>query len=187
MDRQSRRAERPPEIVISSNSRAHADAVYGALEDLRSHLEWSGERNHRSFRLLTLEAEPGPAGVGTEWRSTGKDPGGMFTDRSVVTEAVRPTRFEYVTESRFDWRRGKRPAMEATIVSRFDIEPRPGGSRITWRSQTVQMKNAPRFMTAPILRWLARRSGGLYSRRAVRNLARFAEERARIVPESKGR
>lgn len=166
------------EIVISRKTRAKADAVCRALEDLQSHLEWSGERNHRSFRLLTLEAPAGPATVGTEWRSTGKDPGGTFTDRSVVTEAIRPITFEYETESRFEWRKGSRPPMEGTIVSRFDIEPRGDGSRITWRSRIIRMSNAPRFMTAPILGPLSRKIGALYSRRAIRNLARFAEKRA---------
>ena len=49
-----------------------------------------------------MEASADPAVVGTEFHSTGDDPMGSFTDRSVVTEATSPSVFEFVTEGHLE-------------------------------------------------------------------------------------
>ena len=73
---------------VEATSRASAETVYAVLADLSTHTVWAGERQGKRTRLLTIDAPAGPAVVGTEFSSTGSDPMGSFSDRSVVTEAT---------------------------------------------------------------------------------------------------
>ncbi len=78
---------------------APAEVVYGLLADLQSHLEWAGRRQNETTRLLTMDAPPGPAQVGTEFRTTGSDGKvARWEDRSVVTEATPDGLFEFVSD-----------------------------------------------------------------------------------------
>jgi hypothetical protein len=71
----------------SVTSSASPEAVFDVIADLRNHLIWSGERAESDgFKMLTLEAPPGPATVGTTFTSSGSAGKDMFHDRSVVTE-----------------------------------------------------------------------------------------------------
>jgi len=73
-----------PVLRFEGFSRAPADVVYDLLADLQSHLEWSGRRQLETTRLLTMTAPPGPAGVGTEFFTTGSDGKvARWADRSV--------------------------------------------------------------------------------------------------------
>jgi hypothetical protein len=70
---------RNPVLRFAGTTKAPAEAVYDLLADLHSHLEWAGQRQLETTRLLTMEAPPGPAGIGTEFFTTGSDgksPGG---------------------------------------------------------------------------------------------------------------
>ena len=92
---------RNPVLRFEGTSSAPPEGVYELLADLRSHLDWAGQRQLETTRLLTMNAPSGPATVGTEFRTTGSDGKvARFSDRSVVTEATRPQVFEFVTESR---------------------------------------------------------------------------------------
>ena len=114
---------------LVERSAAPAEIVYDLLADLRSHAEWGGRRQRsKKFRLTSIEAPPGPAGVGTEFGSTGVDPSGRFTDSSVVTEATRPAVFEFVTEARLQPKRGE--VLEWTNVHRYEISPRAEGCEV---------------------------------------------------------
>src|SRR5438094_297062 len=96
-----RTAWRNPVLRFEGFCGAPAEDLYDLLADLQSHLEWAGQRQLETTRLLTLEAPPTPAGVGTEFFSTGSDGKvARWSDRSVVTEATRPEVFEFVTEGR---------------------------------------------------------------------------------------
>ena len=53
-----------PVIRFEASCRAPAEAVYDLLADLQSHLEWAGERQLETTRLLTMEAPQAPATVG---------------------------------------------------------------------------------------------------------------------------
>ena len=64
---------RNPVIQFEGSCRAPGETVYELLADLQSHLEWAGRRQLETTRLLTMEAPPGPAGVGTEFFTTGSD------------------------------------------------------------------------------------------------------------------
>jgi hypothetical protein len=137
---------------------------------------WAGERQSRKTRLLTIDAPDGRAIVGTEWRSTGSDPMGTFSDRSVVTEATPGAAFEFVTEARLTTKKGR--TSEWTNVERYDLEPAGGGCRIVSTSRITRISELPGMVAlfnVPVLRELGLKVSGKVSRRTVRNLARAAE------------
>lgn len=86
----------------------------------------------KNFGLRTLEASAEPAIVGTEFRSTGADPMGSFTDRSVVTEATSPPAFEFVTEGHLEPKKRGKPSCDTRITYRFQIAPGSTGSTVTY-------------------------------------------------------
>lgn len=167
------------EVRVEVPCRAPAGAVYGALVDLRSHLTWAGERQKKNARLLTVDAPEGPALVGTEFTTTGADPMGRFTDRSVVTEATPPSVFEFVTEARLVTKRGK--VADWTNVHRYEIEPSAAGCRVTYTIRITRISALPGalalFNVGP-LSGLVQKASRAAARRGVESLTRLAEERA---------
>jgi hypothetical protein len=164
---------------VEETSRAPVEVVYDVLSDLRTHLVWGGERQKNNTRILTLQAPEGPASVGTEFATTGADPMGRFTDRSVVTEASRPNTFEFVTEARLETKKGK--VIDWMLVHRYELSPAREGTRISYTGRITRISElaGPLAMfRIPGLRSLAMRASAGVSRRGVRNLARLAEERA---------
>jgi uncharacterized protein YndB with AHSA1/START domain len=166
-------------VRVEATSRATTEAVYAVLADLSSHTVWAGERQGKRTRLLTIDAPAGPAVVGTEFHSTGADPMGMFSDRSVVTEATPGKAFEFVTEARLTTKQGI--ATDWTNVERYELEPTADGCRIVCTSRVMRISELPGMLGAFNVRGL--RGLGLavsakVSRRSLRNLARVAEERA---------
>jgi hypothetical protein len=171
----------PKELVVRVEARSagSSEDVYAVLADLSTHLVWAGERQGKRTRLLTLDAPSAPAGVGTEWRSTGADPMGSFSDRSVVTEATPGEVFEFVTEARLTTKKGA--VSDWTQIERFELEPAGDGCRIVCTSRVTRISALPgslRIFAIRGLRRLALAASAKVSRRSVRNLARFAEERA---------
>ena len=173
-------------VHLEETSGAPADAVYDLLADIRSHLEWAGNRQpKKNFRLLSVEAPEGPASVGTEFQSTGADAMGRFADSSVVTEASRPSLFEFVTEARLSTKKGK--VVEWTNVHRYELAPQAEGCRVSYTLRTVRISELPGAMAmfkVPGLRGLGLKISGSYARKGLRNLARMAEERAGTRPAS---
>ena len=166
-------------VRVEATSRASTEIAYTVLADLSSHIVWAGERQGKRTRLLTMDAPAGPAVVGTEFNSTGADPMGTFSDRSVVTEATPGKAFEFVTEARLTTKKGI--ATDWTSVERYELEPRPGGCRIVSTSRVTRISEMPGMLGAfnvPGLRGLGLAVSTKVSRRSVRNLARVAEERA---------
>jgi uncharacterized protein YndB with AHSA1/START domain len=165
-------------VRVEATSRATTEAVYALLADLSTHTVWAGERQGKRTRLLTIDAPEGAAEVGTEFRSTGSDPMGTFSDRSVVTEATPGKAFEFVTEARLTTRKGI--ATDWTNVERYELEPTADGCRIVCTSRVTRISEMPgmlRIFNAPVLRALGLRVSAKVSRRSVRNLAQLAEER----------
>jgi hypothetical protein len=165
---------------VVETCRAPAEVVYDLLADVGTHLLWGGEMQpKRTFRLLSIEAPQGPASVGAEFKSTGADAMGRFDDSSVVTEAIRPSVFEFVTESRLSMKKGKLGRW--TNVHRYELTQRADGCEIayTWRAVDVRaLPGAMALFKVPGLRSLGLRAGASNSRRGVRNLARLADEGA---------
>jgi uncharacterized protein YndB with AHSA1/START domain len=164
-------------VRVEATSRATTETVYAVLADLSSHTVWAGERQGKKTRLLTIDAPAGPAAVGTEFHSTGADPMGTFSDRSVVTEATPGKAFEFVTEARLTTKKGI--ATDWTNVERYELEPTAGGCRILCTSRVTRISEMPGMLGAfniPGLRALGLAVSAKVSRRSVRNLARVAEE-----------
>ncbi len=74
IERDGRRtAWRNPVLRFEGTCRAPAAVVYDVLADLQSHLDWAGQRQLETTRLLTMDAPPGPAVIGVEFVTTGSD------------------------------------------------------------------------------------------------------------------
>lgn len=166
-------------IMVAERCGVAPDAVWEVLADLRTHAEWGGERQSKTTRIVSIDAPGGPASVGVEFESTGADPMGRFHDRSVVTEATRPTTFEFVTEATLETKKGK--SSDWTLIHRYELEPADGGSQIAY---TVRITRISEFVgllkvfEIPLLSRLAMKASAGVGQRGVRNLARMAEERA---------
>lgn len=169
------------EIVVAVDEACAATAadVYDTLADLRSHLTWGGERQGKKTRLLSIEAPEGPAVAGTEFRTTGVDPMGGFSDSSVVTEASRPRTFEFVTEARLTTKKGK--VVDWTNVHRYELTPIEPGCRIEYTFTVSRISELPgmlRMFDVPFLRTVASKASASLARKGVKNLAAFAETRS---------
>lgn len=165
-------------VSVWVSCRAPAAVVYDLLADVRTHLVWGGEQQSKRTRLVSVEAAQGPAVVGTEFRSEGVDPMGRFTDTSVVTEAIRPRIFEFVTEAHLRTKKGE--GVEWTNISRYELAPEAGGCRITYTFRVERISQLPGMLAMfkiPVLSAIARKGAEGFARRGVRNLARLAEQR----------
>ena len=157
-------------------SSASPEAVYDVIAELRNHLVWSGEMaDDDGFKMLSLDAPEGPAVVGTAFRSSGTAEKDTFHDRSVVTEAIRPSRFVIETDAMLE--RKSAPTWEAHFVHAYDITPEGTGSRIVYR-ETVERVNYLPYWLKPGIRTLFRPWVNRADRKQLRNLARLAEERS---------
>jgi len=166
-------------VRVEELARASTEAVYGVLSDLRSHLRWAGEQQKRTTRLLTIDAPDRPAAVGTEFHTTGADPLGGFSDRSVVTEATPGSTLEFVTEAHLTTKKGK--GIDWTNVHRYELTPTPDGCRIAYTIRIVRISELAGMLglfKVPALRGLALKASAGVAKRGVRNLARLAEETA---------
>ena len=165
------------EVRLDGTCAAPAEAVYGLLADLEQHLEWGGRsQQKKKFRLSSMEAPPGPASVGTEFRTTGIDPGGSFTDTSVVTEAIRPEVFEFVTEARLQPKRGE--ILEWTNVHRYEIRRDGQRCEVQYTLRVMRLSRRP-WWTKGWARGVAHKVSSSYARGGLANLLRLAEARAR--------
>jgi uncharacterized protein YndB with AHSA1/START domain len=167
------------EWTFTGRSKAPPEQVYEVLSDLQTHLEWAGDRQFKSFRLLSLETPSGPAGEGTTFESVGTIPmnRARFANQNTVTKVDPPRLFEITTESAIAW--SSRPPGDGTFVNRFEILPDGEGSRVAYTSEQLRFKNPPWGLRYPLLRtvtshiWIP-----IWSRRGFLNLLRVAEERS---------
>jgi hypothetical protein len=178
VERDERRtAWRNPVLRFEGSCRAPADVVYDLLADLQSHLEWAGQRQLKTTRLLTLAAPPGPAGVGVEFLSTGSDGKvARWSDRSVVTEATRPEVFEFVTDGARQGKPGRRPWL-ATAVHRYVIAPEASSCHVTYTENLTRLEGAPWIVRTPGVSRIVFRVSAKYMRRGFDGLLALAEER----------
>ena len=157
-------------------SKASPEVVYDVIADLPAHLEWSGERaSDDGFKLLSLEAPAGTAVVGTRFTSSGSAGNDTFNDRSVVTDASRPTRFVIETDARLERKHGR--PWEAHFSHRYDVLPDGAGSRIVY-TEIVETVNYLPYWLKPWARPLFRPIVNRADRKQLQNLARLAEERS---------
>ena len=160
----------------SVTSSASPEAVFDVIADLRNHLIWSGERaESEGFKMLTLEAPPGPAAVGTTFTSSGSAGKNTFHDRSVVTEVSPPRTFVIETDARLERRKAK--TWEAHFSHRYDVLPDSSGSRIVY-TETIERVNYLPYWLKPGIRTIFKPLVNRADRKQLRNLARLAEERS---------
>ena len=169
------------EISLSVEHRTTAtpDAVYDVLSDLRTHAVWGGVPPTKKVGLHQVDAPAGEAMVGTEFASTGQDLGGSFADRSVVTQAARPSVFEFVTEARLTTKRGV--GADWTIVHRYGLRASGDGSIITYSARVARISALPglsRAFNMPVLSRIVIKESTNAIRRGVERLAAYVEQRA---------
>jgi hypothetical protein len=170
--RLSRRCSAPPEVV------------YDVLADLRTHLTWGGAQQSSDFRLLSLDAPAGPATAGTSFSSTGAIPMSLrrWEDRSVVTRAVRPFSFEFVTHATVH---RSKLSMRATYRHRYEIAAAPGGSDVSYTLTQLDVLNPFLRLALPVVRTMTWRVGiPFLAGRGFRNLLAFAERGANLESAS---
>jgi hypothetical protein len=163
---------------FEGRTRASPGSVYELLENLDDHLDWSGRRQWWNFRLLALDAPPGPAQVGTEFSSVGRIPliGTRWHNRNVVTAADRPHVFEITTEGHIPWSHGA--AGEGTFINRYEIEALGDETRVVYTMRQLRFRNPPWGMRYPLLREVTYRFWiPIWSRRGFSQLLRMAVER----------
>jgi hypothetical protein len=168
------------EYRFTGRSEAPPRVVYDLLADLSSHLEWGGRRQSKTFRLLSIDAPPGPAEVGTVFESVGRIPmnSSQWHNHNTVTKADRPSAFEITTEARIPW--SKRAPGEGTFVNRFDIEEEGAGSRVSYTNRQLRFRNPPWGLRYPLMRSITARVWvPIWYRRGFLKLLGMADERAR--------
>jgi hypothetical protein len=167
-----------PVLRFEGTTTAPAEVVYDLLADLRTHLEWAGQRQAETTRLLTMEAPPGLADVGTEFSTTGSDgKAARWLDRSVVTEATRSEVFEFVTEGRRQGKPGSAPWL-STAVHRYELASGGSGCRVVYTEELTRLEGAPRIAFNRIVSRIVFRISAKYMRRGFNGLLALAEERA---------
>ena len=168
------------EMVLDASSGASPAAVYDVLSDPSTHLDWAGERQHRGFRLLSLNGT-GPLEPGTEFTSVGSIPmaRARWENSNVVVEARRPEVLEFHTEAVTVWRSGERT--EAVYEHRYEIDRHATGSHVTYRLRQTAIENPPRRMRLPLMRTMTHRVMiPWFCKRGFTNLLRSAERRSSI-------
>jgi uncharacterized protein YndB with AHSA1/START domain len=166
-------------VRVERDTSAPVEAVWDLVADLRTHARWAGDMQKPRTRLLSIDAPSGVAAVGTEFTTSGADPMGRFTDRSVVTEATRPSTFEFVTEASLETKKGARS--DWTVVHRYDLTPSGTGTRIVYTIRITRVSDLVGMLAifkVPVLSTIALKGSAGVARRGVANLAAMAEERA---------
>jgi hypothetical protein len=170
--------KREVSVTVREHSAAPAQAVFDVLADLSGHPGWGGAG---ASMLLSMDAPQGQATAGTEFTSTAEDAVCRIRDSSVITEAVRPSRFEQVTESALESRKNGEPA-NWLLVHRYEIQPVGDRSDVTCTCRLVRASALPgiRVMFGlPLLRSLAAFEWAQASRAGLRRLIAEAERAAR--------
>lgn len=165
-------------MQLTRSCSAPPEVVYEFLADLGTHVTWAGTQQTSDFRLLSLEAPPGPASVGTTFTSTGTIPmsSRRWRDRSQVTAAERPNTFEFVTTATA---RGAKSSMEATYRHRYEIVATPGGSKVSYSMTQLKMSNPLLRLGLPVVKNLSWRFAiPFMAGRGFRNLVAIAERHA---------
>jgi hypothetical protein len=124
--------------IVVMTCRARPDAVYTLLANLRTHPDWGGKQSGMHQRLLWLRGPEGEAVPGDRFESGGYTSYGIWRDRSLVTEAARPSVFEFKTEGAMD----SDSPLHGSWLHRYEIAEIPDGCAITYRCRWRLSKSA---------------------------------------------
>jgi hypothetical protein len=112
---------------------ARPEVVFAYLADVSRHLEWSGSVEHGLDQIEVLT--PAPVGVGTRWRSTGRNYTGQLNrDESTVTEFEPPHRFGFVT--RFELKGAR-----VSFHHRYGLTGQNGSTRLVYSMVSIRPHN----------------------------------------------
>ena len=154
---------------VSVHSTATPEAIYGVLADPRTALEWGGRQApKKDFRLLTMDAPPGPLTVGDTFSSTGANINGEFHDRSTVVEAEPGACFGFDTESTLV--RKHVSTWHVRFTHRYTLTSTPDGTEISYRSE-VRPENYVPWWLRPGVRSMTGRMVARMMRKHLENLA----------------
>lgn len=170
-------------VTVREHSTAPAPVVFDVLANLRGHLRWGGAE---ASTLLSVAAPEGEATAGTEFGSTAEDGICRMQDSSVVTEAVRPWRFEKVTESKLESKKNGTTA-DWLLVHRYEFEADGDQCDVTYTCRLARASGLPGPLAAfgiPVLRSLASREWARASRVGLRRLVAAAEILTQAAPAS---
>jgi uncharacterized protein YndB with AHSA1/START domain len=165
-----------PQVRFTGECTAPPEAVYDLLADLHSHLEWAGTGQSSNFRLLSMEAPAAAAAEGSRFASTGAIPmsARRWRDESVVTEAIRPSVFEFVT-------RATAGGTVARYRHRYQVAAWTSGSRVTYTMTQEWIERPMLRLGVPGLRTMMWRFAiPMFAGRGFRNLLATAAEMAPV-------
>jgi hypothetical protein len=170
-------SQTPPILTfrVSVPSEASPEAIYDLLSDLRTHLDWAGERApDKHFRLLTMDAPSRSATVGDQFSSSGANVNGTFHDRSTVVQAERGARFGFDTESTLERRHGK--TLHARFRHRYALGRSSDGAIVSYTCEVRPQNYVPYWLRRgmrPVTRVMVQRA----MRKNLGNLAAMAVAR----------
>lgn len=165
-------------VTVRERTMAPPQLVFDALADPQRYLDWGGAE---ASTLLSIDAPPGSATVGTEFTSTGEDMVCEMWDSSVVTEATPPLRFERVVDSAVTVKRSGKTA-DWVLVHRYELEPDGSGTTVTYASRLVRASALPgplSMLGIPVLRTIALREWSKAAQAGLHRLIVAAEGGAR--------
>lgn len=165
-------------VTVRAHAKAPADKVFDVLANLSGYLGWGGAE---ASTLLSIDAPAGQATAGTEFTSTAEDAICRMQDSSVITEAVRPSTFEKVTESALVTKKNGRPA-NWLVAHRYEIQADGDQSDITYTCRLIRASALPGALAVygiPVLRWFVTLEWARASKAGAKRLAAAAESTAR--------
>jgi hypothetical protein len=168
-------------VTVREHTTASAYAIFDILTNLPGHLQWGGAE---ASTLLSMDAPEGQASAGTEFISTAEDQICRIRNSSVVTEAVRPLRFEQVAESALVSKKNGTTA-DWVLVHRYEIETDGNQSIVTYTCRLVRATGLPGLLAMfgiPVLRSLASIEWARASRAGLRRLIAAAENAVQDEP-----
>lgn len=161
---------------VTVPTQASRDEIYTVLSDPNTHLVWAGEQAPmKSFRLLTMDADSGAAGVGTQFSSSGANDAkgkSTFRDQSVVVNAEPGETFGFNTDSHLTRVHAKE--WHCRFQHRYTIGEADGRRTITYRCE-VWPQNYKPYWVRPWFRPMTRAIVQRAHRKHMDNLVRLAE------------
>ena len=169
-------------VTVHEQCRAPAEAVYDVLADLRTHMDWGGSWHpSKAQRLQSMDAPEGPATVGVEFWSIGTTSAGSWHDRSRVSEASRPSLFEFVTNGVLRDGQG-RDLMSLHATHRYELQTNETTAVTYALTARMTLRTPPGDQHPRLPAVIFNLVVPSVIERGTRNLMTMAEERMGLVP-----
>ena len=166
-------------IAAEASGRASVEQVYDVLRISGRTRPGPASARRRADGCSRSRRLRGRHRSGRSSQPPGRTPWVGSPIAAVVTEATRPSAFEFVTEAHLQTKKGK--VADWTNVHRYELTPTSEGCRVVYTIRVTRISSLPGMLglfNAPVLSGLARKAAAGVGRRGVRNLVALAEERA---------